>query len=255
MDFRGGPCTVTSVWQDAATRSLQIEEPSSCSGSTGSSHFPRLIMSPMERGRILNTSVLVLNRHYLAVRVVTARRAFILLFREVAEVIDIDEGQFSNYDFESWCALSQMRTEQRQYHEDWVRSVNLEVQVPRIIRLVRFDRQHVSTMRLNRRNLLARDEHRCQYCGQSLPASQLSLDHVLPRSRGGQTTWENVVASCVKCNTKKGSRTPQEARMQLITKPSRPSQNPVLAMKLGNPKYESWKSFLPRGSWMIDLNH
>jgi 5-methylcytosine-specific restriction endonuclease McrA len=189
----------------------------------------------------------------MAVRVVTARRAFILLFREVAEVIDIEEGQFSNYDFPSWCTLSQLRTERRQRHEDWIRAVNFEVQVPRVIRLVRFERQQVSTLRLNRRNLLARDGHRCQYCGQTLPASQLSLDHVLPRSRGGETSWENVVASCVKCNTKKGSRTPQEARMKLMTQPGRPKHNPILALKLGNPKYESWKTFLPRGTWQLDL--
>jgi 5-methylcytosine-specific restriction endonuclease McrA len=189
----------------------------------------------------------------MAVRVVTARRAFILLFRDVAEVIDIDEGQFSNYDFESWCTLSQLRMDEREYHEDWVRAVNFEIQVPRIIRLSRFDRQQISNLRLNRRNLLARDGHQCQYCGQSLPASQLSLDHVMPRSRGGETSWENVVASCVKCNTKKGSRTPQEARMNLMSNPSRPKNNPVLALKLGNPKYESWKTFLPRGSWQLDL--
>jgi len=210
-------------------------------------------MSQEERGRVLNTSVLVLNRHYLAVRVITAQRAFILLYREAAEVIDIDAGQFSNYDFESWCELSQLRAEDKQHHDDWVRAVHFEIQVPRIVRLVRFDKQYSSTLRLNRRNLFARDEHRCQYCGQSLPPSQLSLDHVVPRSKGGLTTWENVVASCVKCNTKKGGRTPQEARMNLRQEPCKPTYNPMLTMKLDNPKYESWKTFLPKGSWLMDV--
>jgi len=210
-------------------------------------------MRQAERGRVLNNSVLILNRHYMAIRVVTARRAFILLYREAAEVIDIEEGQFSNYDFESWCELSQLRLEEKRRHDDWVRAVNFEIQLPRIVRLIRFDRQHVSTLRLNRRNLLARDGHCCQYCGQSLPASQLSLDHVLPRSRGGPTTWENIVASCVRCNTKKGSRTPREARMRLMSKPKKPTHNPMLTVKLGNPKYESWKTFLPRGSWLMDV--
>ena len=210
-------------------------------------------MSLGERGRALSSSVLVLNRHYMAVRVVNARRAFVLLYREAAEVIDIEEGQFSNYDFDSWCELSQLRLDEKQGHEDWVRAVSFEIQVPRIVRLIRFGRQHVSSLRLNRRNLLARDGHCCQYCGQTLPASQLSLDHVVPRSRGGPTTWENVVASCVRCNTKKGSRTPQEARMELTRKPGKPKHNPMLAMKLGNPKYESWKTFLPKGNWMMDV--
>ena len=85
-------------------------------------------MSPMEPGRVLNTSVLVLNRHYMAVRVVTARRAFILMFRDAAEVIDIEEGQFSNYDFDSWCELSQLRNDRKAVHDDWVRAVNFDIQ-------------------------------------------------------------------------------------------------------------------------------
>lgn len=211
------------------------------------------VMSDEPAARVLNTSVLVLNRHYMAVRVITARRAFVLLFREVAEVIDIEEGQFSNYDFTTWCELSQLRSEEKRVLDDWVRAVNFEIQVPRIIRLVRFDRAHHHSVRLNRRNLFARDGHRCQYCGRNLPPSQLSLDHVIPRSRGGQTTWENVVASCFKCNTKKGGRTPQEARMKLICKPTRPKHNPVLAQKLDNPKYEIWKTFLPHGGSVLEI--
>lgn len=203
-------------------------------------------MSPEEPARVLNSSVLVLNRHYMALRVITARRAFILLYREAAEVIDIEEGRFCNYGFDAWCELSQLRSEDRQHHDDWIRAVHFDIQVPRIVRLVRFDKQYTATVRLNRRTLFARDGHRCQYCGQSLPPSQLSLDHVVPRSKGGPTTWENVVASCIKCNTKKGGRTPQEARMDLQTEPGRPSQNPILTVKLENPKYESWKTFLPK---------
>jgi len=202
-------------------------------------------MSQEERERVLNTSVLVLNRHFLAVRMVTARRAFILLFREAAEVIDLDGGQFSNHDFASWCELSQLRATEKRSQDDWVRSVQFEIQLPRIIRLVRFDRHLASHVRLNRRNLFARDGHRCQYCGQTFPANRLSLDHVIPRSRGGGTTWDNVVASCVRCNTKKGGRTPHEARMDLKQRPTRPSQNPLLTMKLDNPKFASWKTFVP----------
>ena len=132
-------------------------------------------MSQEERGRALNSSVLVLNRHYMAVRVITARRAFILLYREAAEVIDIEDGQFCNYDFETWCELSQLRSEESRAHDDWIRAVHFDIQVPRIVRLVLFDKQYSSTLRLNRRNLFARDGHSCQYCGQNLPPSQLSL--------------------------------------------------------------------------------
>lgn len=210
-------------------------------------------MGPEDRGRSLQASVLVLNRNFQAVRVITARHSFVLLFREVAEVLDIEDGQFNNYDFATWCDLSRLRMEARSPHDDWVRAVGFDLQVPRIVRLVRFDRQQAVSLRLNRRNVFARDDHRCQYCGQVLPAHQLSLDHVVPRSRGGETSWENMVASCVHCNTKKGGRTPQEARMKLARIPARPTHNPLLTLKLGNPKYESWKSFLSKGSLLVDV--
>ena len=151
----------------------------------------------------LSASVLVLNRFFLAVHVIGARRAFGLLYRGMAEVIDVDEGQYANYDFDSWLENCLFRAERRRPHDDWVRTVRSEILVPRIIRLLHFDRVPARTLRFNRRNLFARDSHRCQYCGDMLPNSQLSLDHVMPRSRGGETSWENVVCSCKTCNTKR----------------------------------------------------
>jgi len=192
----------------------------------------------------LSTSVLVLNRAYLAVHVVNVRRAFGLVYRDLAEVIDMDDGQYANYDFESWLLISDLRTEEQQAHRDWVRSVNFQIQVPRVIRLLRYDRVPRHSLRFNRRNLFARDHHRCQYCGENAPQQELSMDHVLPRSRGGTTTWENVVCCCLPCNTRKGGRTPKEARMPLLKQPVKPRFNPLLVQKLDNPKYFSWKSFL-----------
>ena len=192
----------------------------------------------------LGTSVLVLNRAFMAVHVVKVRRAFGLIFRDLAEVIDIEDGHFANYDFESWLVISDLRSAEEREFDDWVRSVNFRIQVPRVIRLLHFDRMPKQSLRFNRRNLFARDGHRCQYCGRNAPPHQLSMDHVLPRSRGGQTTWENIVCCCVKCNSQKGGRTPKEARMQLLKKPTKPRFNPMLAQKLNNPKYESWRTFL-----------
>lgn len=204
-------------------------------------------------GNVLNTSVLVLNRFYLAVHVITVRRAFILLYRDCAEVVHIDDGHYSNYDFTSWCEMSTFRAVEKLPHEDWVRAVTCEIQVPRIVRLLSYDRVPRKTLRFNRRNIFARDSNRCQYCGKSLPANQLSIDHVMPRSRGGGTTWENVVCSCVTCNTRKGGRTPTEAHMHLMSQPAEPKTNPILALKLSNPKYECWKSFLPVASAAVDV--
>jgi 5-methylcytosine-specific restriction endonuclease McrA len=199
-------------------------------------------------GRVLSSSVLVLNRFYLAVHVVAVRRAFVLLYRDLAEVVHIENGQYANYDFPAWCEISQFAALEPQFvsdaNHDWIRTVHFQIQVPRVIRLLHYDRVPRPTLRFNRRTLFARDDHRCQYCGQSRPMNQLSIDHVLPRSRGGKTTWENVVCSCLTCNTKKGSRTPQEARMNLLRPPHKPRHNPLLTSKMANPKYEIWRTFL-----------
>lgn len=204
-------------------------------------------------GGALSSSVLVLNRYYMAVHVVNVRRAFGLLYRDLAEVIHVEDGRYATYNFDMWLELSQLLIDEKHRHQDWIQAVNFEIQAPRVIRLLRFDRVPRQSLRFSRRNLFARDGHCCQYCGENFPTSQLSLDHVLPRSRGGETTWENVVCSCLKCNTKKGGRTPQEARMKLICEPSKPKHSPLLAMKLGNPKYESWRGFLAGVGHAVDL--
>jgi 5-methylcytosine-specific restriction endonuclease McrA len=199
----------------------------------------------------LGASVLVLNRLYIAVHVIGVRRAFALLCRELAEVIHQEEGRFANYDFQAWREVSELRIDSKQPHEDWIRAVNFEIQVPRVIRLLEYDRLPSRALRLNRHTIFARDGHCCQYCGRRLPTNQLSLDHVVPRSRGGQTTWENVVCACIMCNVKKGGHTPQEAHMKLHRKPVRPKRSPLLTLKLHNPKYESWKNWIEDTAWEV----
>jgi len=140
----------------------------------------------------LSASVLVLNRFYMAVHVVNVRRAFGLLFRELAEVIHIDQGQYANYSFDSWREISELKAAFKEPHEDWISAVHFEIQVPRVIRLLAFDRVPKQTIRFNRRNVFSRDGNRCQYCGHSFPTSELSLDHVVPRSRNGKTGQHGV---------------------------------------------------------------
>lgn len=202
------------------------------------------VQTTTEGSVFVNASVLVLNRFYLAVHVVGARRAICLLVRDLAEVVDFENGQFANYDFPAWRSVSDRRCREKLPDDDWLRSVHFELQVPRVIRLLTFERLPRQHVRFNRRNIFARDDHQCMYCGQRLPVAQLSLDHVIPKSRGGPNDWENVVASCVACNVRKGGRTPQEARMALMRKPVKPKRSPFLMQKLSNPKYESWKAFV-----------
>jgi 5-methylcytosine-specific restriction endonuclease McrA len=203
----------------------------------------------------LGHSVLVLNRFYMAVHVVNVRRAIGLLFRDLAEVIHVEAGQYVNYDFVSWREISELKRvfEEQEPGADWLHAVNFAIQIPRVIRLLSYDKVPNHGLRFNRRNVFARDSNRCQYCGKTFPTSELSLDHIIPRSQGGMMCWENIVCCCVECNARKGGRTPREAGMKLVRKPVRPKQSPILTGKLNNPKYESWKAFLSEAYWSVDL--
>lgn len=212
-----------------------------------------VVMSTVSSSAALSSSVLLLNRQYVAIHVVDVRRALVLLFRRLAEVIHIEGDAWANYDFESWREISEMKAQFKEPHQDWVQSVHFEIQVPRVLRLLHYDRVPKQRVRLNRRNIFARDGNHCQYCGKRFATSELSLDHVVPTCRGGETTWENLVCACVRCNVRKGGRTPQEAGLRLVKKPVRPKRSPLLTIKLGNPKYASWKTFLDSAYWSVDL--
>ena len=201
----------------------------------------------------LDAKVLVLNKMYMAVRVVSAKRAFTLLSREIAEVVHVEAGGWQGYDLTTWAEVSQLQHEFEPEAHDWVRTVRLHIAVPRVIRLLGYDRLPKQHVKLNRRNLFARDKNQCQYCGHSFPTSELSIDHVQPRSQGGPDTWQNLVCSCVRCNAKKGGRTPAQARMSLIREPKRPKRNPLISVRLGQDRYESWKTFLDNAYWSVEL--
>ena len=201
----------------------------------------------------LDLNVLVLNRGYSPVRVVSARRAFVMLFKRAAEVVHVSNGQYLSYDFESWAEIAQLQREFEEDEHDWIRTVSSSIAVPRVIRLFEYDRLPAQQVRLNRRNLFARDRNRCQYCGKFFPSSELSIDHVVPRTQGGGESWENLVCSCVACNSRKGGRTPDQARMKLIRSPGKPKRHPLIAMRLGNERYQTWKAFLDEAYWNVEL--
>ncbi|MEX2216062.1 MAG: HNH endonuclease [Phycisphaeraceae bacterium] len=204
----------------------------------------------------LNTNVLVLNKLWHAIRVIDARRAFSLLFRNLAEAIRVDDGSYTGYNFENWSDLSQARgkfngPDHAAY--DWVRTVRLELAVPKIIRVFGYDRLPRQEVKLNRRNIFARDRNLCQYCGKKFPTQELSLDHIKPRSQGGESSWINLVCSCVRCNARKGGRTPDQANMKLIRPPVKPKRNPVVCLRLGSEKYASWRQFVDNAYWSVEL--
>lgn len=189
---------------------------------------------------------LVLNRSYLPVHVTTVRRAFSLLYRGVAKAVD---EQYRTFDFRDWSELSTIDCE----------SVGLVaglVRVPRVILLVSFDRVPRREVRFSRHNIFMRDGNSCQYCGARKARSDLNLDHVVPRSRGGLTTWENIVCACLECNRMKGGRSPEEAGMRLQRRPRRPSWTPFVARNMAGTCYREWRPFLggiDAAYWNVEL--
>ncbi len=184
---------------------------------------------------VLNTKVLVLNRAFLPVQITSVRRAFSLLYQGVAHAVD---AQYRTFDFDSWADLSAAT------HHDTIGLVNRVVRVPRVILLLAYDRVPRRHVRFSRFNIYSRDENTCQYCGQRFLRSELNLDHVVPRSQGGLSRWENVVCSCHACNRRKGGRTPEQARMRLLRAPRRPEWTPFMAATFRLRRYREWQPFL-----------
>src|SRR5205807_3415349 len=137
----------------------------------------------------LDASVLVLNKLFMAVHIISVRRAFCLLCKDLAEVVNLEDGQFATYDFASWREVSEYRAKHfRQEDDDWVRTASSQIQVPRVIRLFAYEKMPKHTVKFNRRNIFTRDNNQCQYCGRKFSTTELSLDHVTPRSQGGQSS-------------------------------------------------------------------
>ena len=184
---------------------------------------------------VLNTKVLILNRSYLPIHVTSVRRAFSLLYQGIARAVN---EQYQTFDFDSWSHLSVS------VRDESIGLVNRVIRVPRVILLVGYARVPKRQVRFSRYNIYARDNCTCQYCGHRLPRHELNLDHVIPRSRGGISTWENVVCSCHACNRHKGGRTPQEAKLTLLRKPYKPKWTPFMQETFNLSRYREWLPFL-----------
>lgn len=163
-------------------------------------------------------SVLLLNASYQPLRVISWQRAVTLVFSGKVEIIE-------EYDHN-------------------IRSVSLVIKAPAVIRLLKFARVGRKSPPLTRTNILARDNFECQYCGKAMASRESTLDHVIPRSQGGRSSWDNLVCCCPTCNRKKGGRTPSQAGMHLRSNPHRPDWLPVLCVSLRGKIPTSWHTFL-----------
>jgi 5-methylcytosine-specific restriction endonuclease McrA len=189
----------------------------------------------------LTRSVLVLNRFWQPVQTCSVRRALKLLCVGHAHALQTEgEAKFQVHDFNSWCEYSASGE-----MEELVHSVRIAVGVPHIIVLTLYDKFPRMEVRLTRRNVFLRDQFTCQYCAKEFPEPDLNLDHVLPRDKGGRMTWENIVTSCIRCNTRKGNKLPKEANMHPLRQPVTPKWRPVFGLRGHHgPPRESWSHFL-----------
>ena len=198
---------------------------------------------------VLDSPVLVLNRLWQAIHVTSARRAFSLLYQGQAQVVQTDgDNKFNTHDFASWHDISR-----REPEDEMVQTVAFRIRIPRIIVLLVFDRLPRKEVKFTRHNIFERDRNTCQYCGSKLDRRELNLDHVLPRDKGGQTTWENIVCSCIPCNTRKGNRLPEDAGMRLIKPPQKPRWRPFINFTFGTQHHESWRHFIDVAYWNVEL--
>jgi 5-methylcytosine-specific restriction endonuclease McrA len=187
----------------------------------------------------LDLPVLLVNRLFQPVQITTARRAILLLFGGAALAID-EAGEL--HEFSGWRRLP-VRDD-----DDVLPIVGGALRVPRVLHLRRYERMRRPAIRLTRRNLMLRDGHQCQYCARRPPVRDLNIDHVVPRSRGGPNSWENLVTACRPCNLRKGRRTPDEAGMRLIRAPVVPRWSTSVQLLLGTPSlFKEWDPFLKAG--------
>ncbi len=195
------------------------------------------------------SEVLVLNKHFIACNVTTWRRAIQLVYLDRANVVD---EEYRVYNFKDWCELSQMMED---CPAGFIHTFKLKIAIPEVIMLKFYDKIQFEEPKLTRKNIYEHYGYRCCYCGKKFSSEELNIDHIIPRSRGGKTEWNNIVTSCIKCNLKKGNLTPDEAGMKLLIKPHKPQSKIKLSFVLNsNIKIRSsWQKFIDHLYWNIEL--
>jgi len=193
---------------------------------------------------VLEQPALVLNQNFVPIHLTTARHALVLLYQEVARAVNPVDG--SLHRFQTWADLRVPEGEPA------IRSVSLRLPIPEVVVLERYSQVPRRSVPFNRKNLYARDRNRCQYCGRHLESRELTIDHVLPRVRGGISSWTNCVLACISCNRRKAHRSPEEAGMRLLRWPSRPRWTPK-HLFTNMPRRASWEKVIGHAYWNVDL--
>jgi 5-methylcytosine-specific restriction endonuclease McrA len=188
--------------------------------------------------RVLELPTLVLNQQWQPVHVTTVSRSLILLWNDAARVVDPE--LYRLFSWRDWAERTPSEG------EACIRSARLRLAAPQVITLLYYDRLPKTAVTFIRRNVAKRDHFTCQYCAAQPGAESITIDHIMPRSQGGTSTWINCVAACERCNAKKGDRTPEQAGIRLRHRPVRPEWKPFCAAQ--GARIESWARFLPQES-------
>ncbi len=192
----------------------------------------------------LDSQTLVLNRSWLAISTTTVRKALSLVYQHAATVICPDT--YETHDFDSWAGVAVARD------EPCIRTVANRLKVPEIIVLNVYNKQPKRSVAFSRRNLYRRDRYTCQYCGARPGSEELTIEHIVPRSHGGRTTWLNCVLACVECNKRKANRRLNNTGMRLLRAPKVPRWSWDVEIAVGR-RRASWGHFLSDRYWNVEL--
>jgi 5-methylcytosine-specific restriction endonuclease McrA len=193
---------------------------------------------------VLERPTLVLNRNWQPVGVASVARSLVMVWNETARVVDPEDYQL--YGWLDWSKLVPRD------NELYVSTVYSRIRCPEVVALTRYDGMPTSAVTFSRRNIYKRDRYTCQYCGIQPGSEELTIDHVLPRSHGGMSTWENCVLACINCNKRKADRTPEQAKMPLKKDPGRPDWKPLYAIQ--HVRVDSWTKFVSEAYWNVELD-
>jgi 5-methylcytosine-specific restriction endonuclease McrA len=174
-----------------------------------------------------SSRTLLLTQGYEPIQIISWQRAITLLALDKVEVVEEYDAQ--------------------------IRAPSIIVRVPAVVRLRKAFRRHAKPVKFSRVNIYARDRHRCQYCAVKCTIAELTYDHVVPRSKGGRTSWENIVSACYACNRRKANRTPAEAGMKLLAPPARPSWMPSVQIRVSARSVpDAWRDYV---YWTAEIDH
>ena len=201
----------------------------------------------MTAEQVLQRPTLVLNRRWTPIRTTPVQDAIGLGAKGTAVIIEPDS--FETHDLASWNDVSRARL---RFGDVAIHSPRLVLVPPEVILLTTYEGQGGRAVVFSRKNLFKRDRYTCQYCGIQPGPEELTVDHVVPRSRGGTSTWENCVLACVECNKRKADRSPAHAGLKLRRQPKKPTWKALVQVPARD-RRESWDKFLSRAYWEIEL--